>query len=110
MAFPSISVGKRKKFFYQLVRKGARAREYEDALRWLVSLEVVAKISRCTKPALPLSSYEDLSTFKLYLVDVALLRRLAQLDITSFLHPSRLFTECKGAFTENYILQALFAL
>jgi len=106
-SLPSQLAKENKKFFYQLVRKGARAREYEDALRWLVSSEVVAKISRCTKPALPLSAYEDLSTFKLYPVDVALLRRLAQLDISSFLHPSRLFTEFKGAFTENYILQAL---
>ncbi|MPM64845.1 hypothetical protein SDC9_111736 [bioreactor metagenome] len=91
------------------MKQGARAREYEDALHWLVSAEVVTKVPRCTKPALPLSAYEDLSAFKVYAADVALLRRLAQLDISSFLHPTQLFTEFKGAFVENYILQALTA-
>jgi len=108
-SLPSQLAKENKKFFYQLVRQGARAREYEDALHWLVSSEVVTKVSRCTKPSQPLSAYEDLSTFKLYLADVALLRRLAQLDNSSFLHPSRLFTEFKGAFTETYILQSLSA-
>lgn len=109
-SLPSQLAKENKKFFYNLVRKGARAREYEDALHWLISSEVVTKVSRCAKPALPLSAYEDLSTFKLYTADVALLRRLAQLDIAAFLNPSRLFTEFKGAFAETYILQSLSAL
>jgi predicted AAA+ superfamily ATPase len=108
-SIPSQLAKENKKFFYQLVREGARAREYEDALHWLVSSDVVTKVSRCTKPALPLSAYEDLSAFKLYTADVALLRRLAQLDNSAFLHSSRLFTEFKGAFTETYILQSLSA-
>jgi uncharacterized protein len=108
-SLPSQLAKENKKFFYQLVRQGARAREYEDALQWLVSSEVVSKVPCCTKPALPLSAYEELSTFKLYPADVALLRRLAQLDNSAFLHPSRLFTEFKGAFTETYILQSLSA-
>jgi len=108
-SLPSQLAKENKKFFYQLVRQGARAREYEDALHWLVSSEVVTKVSRCTKPSQPLSAYEDLSAFKLYVADVALLRRLAQLDNSSFLHQSQLFTEFKGAFTETYILQSLSA-
>ena len=108
-SLPSQLARENKKFLYQLVKQGARAREYEDALHWLVSAEVVTKVPRCTKPALPLSAYEDLSAFKVYAADVALLRRLAQLDISSFLHPTQLFTEFKGAFVENYILQALTA-
>lgn len=72
-SLPSQLAKENKKFFYQLVRKGAR--EYEDALQWLVSSQVVTKVSRCTKPALPLS------VFKLYPADVALLRRLVNLII-----------------------------
>lgn len=106
-SLPSQLAKENKKFFYQLVRQGARAREYEDALQWLVSSEVLLKVSRCSKPALPLSAYEDLSTFKLYLADIALLRRLAQLDSSAFLQQSRLFTEFKGAFAESYVLQSL---
>ena len=108
-SLPSQLAKENKKFFYQLVREGARAREYEDGVRWLVSSEVIAKVSRCTKPALPLSAYENLSAFKLYPCDVGLLRRLSQLDTSAFLHPSRLFTEFKGAFAETYILQSLSA-
>ena len=109
-SLPSQLAKENKKFFYNLVRGGARAREYEDALHWLVASNVVTKVSRCTKPALPLSAYEDLSAFKLYTADVAMLRRLAQLDSSIFFHPSRLFTEFKGAFAETYILQSLSAL
>ncbi|MFA5468048.1 MAG: DUF4143 domain-containing protein [Sphaerochaetaceae bacterium] len=108
-SLPSQLAKENKKFFYKLVRGGARAREYEDALYWLVSSEVVTQVSRCTKPALPLSAYEDLFAFKLYTADVALLRRLAQLDSSAFFHPSRLFTEFEGAFAETYILQSLSA-
>ena len=108
-SLPSQLAKENKKFLYQLVREGARAREYEDAVRWLVSSEVITKVSRCTKPALPLSAYDDLGAFKLYPCDVGLLRRLSGLDTSTFLHPSRLFTEFKGAFAETYILQSLSA-
>jgi predicted AAA+ superfamily ATPase len=70
-----------KKFLYQAVRQGARSREYEDALLWLSHAGLVHRIFRITKPGLPLSAYDDLSAFKLYLIDVGLLRRL------SFLNP-----------------------
>lgn len=96
-----------KKFIYKAVKQGARAREYEDALQWLVNARLVHKIYRSTAPGLPIAAYDDLSAFKIYLVDVGLLRRLAQLAPTAFGEGNRLFTEFKGALTENYVLQTL---
>ena len=90
-----------------MVKEGARAREYEDALQWLVEANLAYKIFRCSKPALPLSAYDDLSAFKLYLLDVGLLRRLAQLAPSAFAEGNRLFVEFKGALSENYVLQSL---
>jgi uncharacterized protein len=59
------------------------------------------------KPSLPLSAYDDLTAFKIYLPDVGLLRRLSLLDPIAILEGNRLFTEFKGALTENYILASL---
>lgn len=98
-----------KKFMYQSVRAGARAREYEDALLWLSHAGLVHRISRISKPGLPLSSYDDLTSFKLYLIDVGLLRRLSLLDPLAIGEGHRLFTEFKGALSENYVLQHLIA-
>lgn len=98
---------KNKKFLYKVIKDGARAREYEDALQWLVDARLVHKIYRSSSPGLPISAYDDLSAFKIYLVDVGLLRRLAMLAPTAFGEGNRLFTEFKGALTENYVLQTL---
>jgi uncharacterized protein len=106
-SIPSQLARENKKFLYQTVKTGARAREYEDALLWLVQAGLVHKINRCNQPHLPLSAYDDLSSFKIYLLDVGLLRRLAQLDPITFTEGNRLFVEFKGALTENYILQSL---
>ena len=98
MEVHTVPVGKRnKKFIYKVVKEGARAREYEDALQWLVDARLVHKIYRSTAPGLPVAAYDDLSAFKIYLVDVGLLRRLAQLAPTAFGEGNRLFTEFKGA-------------
>ena len=83
------------------------AREYENALQWLVDARLVYKIYRSSAPGLPVAAYDDLSAFKIYLVDVGLLRRLAQLAPTAFGEGNRLFTEFKGALTENFVLQTL---
>lgn len=96
-----------KKFLYSAVKEGARAREYEDALTWLCNAGMTYKIYRNTKPGLPLSAYDDLTAFKLYTVDTGLLRRLALLDPVAFNEGIRLFTEFRGALTENFILQGL---
>ncbi len=106
-SIPSQLARENKKFVYKVVKEGARAREYEDALQWLVDANLVKKIYRSTAPGLPISAYDDLSAFKLYLCDVGLLRRLALLAPTAFREGNRLFTEFKGALTENYVLEAL---
>lgn len=106
-SIPSQLARENRKFVYKVVKEGARAREYEDALQWLVDANLVKKIYRSTAPGLPISAYDDLSAFKLYLCDVGLLRRLAFLAPTAFGEGNRLFTEFKGALTENYVLEAL---
>ena len=102
-SIPSQLARASKKFIYKVVKEGARAREYEDALQWLVDARLVHKIYHSSAPGLPVAAYDDLSAFKIYLVDVGLLRRLAQLAPTAFGEGNRLFTEFKGALTENYI-------
>lgn len=106
-SLPSQLARENKKFLYRAVKEGARAREYEDALQWLVEARLVHKIYRSSKPGLPMSAYDDLSAFKIYLVDVGILRRLAQLAPSAFGEGNRLFVEFKGALTENYVLQTL---
>lgn len=96
-----------KKFIYQIVKTGARAREYEDALLWLVQAGLVQRVYLCKKPGTPISAYDDLTAFKLYVHDVGILRKLAQLDATAMTTQNSLYTEFKGSLTENYILQSL---
>ncbi|MDO6433977.1 ATP-binding protein [Flavitalea sp. BT771] len=108
-SIPSQLARDNKKFLYQAVKPGARSREYEDALLWLSHAGLVHRIFRISKPGLPLSAYDDLSAFKLYLLDVGLLRRLSFLDPIAIREGNRLFTEFKGALSENYILQHLIA-
>lgn len=106
-SIPSQLARENKKFIYKVVKEGARAREYEDALQWLVDANLALKVYRSSAPGLPLSAYDDLSAFKLYLVDVGLLRRLALLAPSAFSEGNRLFLEFKGALSENYVLQAI---
>lgn len=106
-SLPSQLSRENKKFLYQTVKTGARAREYEDALNWLGNAGLVSKIFASSKPALPLSAYDDLSAFKVYMMDVGLLRRLSQLDPSVYTEGNRLLTEFKGALAENFILSGL---
>ncbi|MDP2237170.1 MAG: ATP-binding protein [Bacteroidales bacterium] len=106
-SLPSQLARENKKFVYQLVRTGARAREYEDAIQWLVRSGLVHRVTLSTKPGIPLVAYDDLSVFKLYALDVGIMRRMARLAPTAFAEGNRLFTEFKGAIVENYILQSL---
>lgn len=96
-----------KKFLYQTIKEGARAREYEDAINWLNNANNVFKVYNVNKPNLPLCAYNDLSSFKLYLSDVGLLRRMTNLDGGIIASGNRLFEEFKGALTENYVLEQL---
>ena len=106
-SIPSQLARENKKFLYKVVKEGARAREYENALQWLVDARLVHKIYRSSTPGLPMSACDDLSAFKIYLADVGILRRLAQLAPTAFTEGNRLFTEFKGSLTENFVLQTL---
>ncbi len=108
-SIPSQLARENKKFLYKVVKEGARAREYEDAMQWLVDAELIYKVFRSTAPRLPIASYDDLSAFKIYLADVGLLRRMSQLSPSTFAEGNRLFTEFKGSLSENYVLQALSA-
>lgn len=96
-----------KKFLYQTIKEGARAREYENALNWLNDANLIYKVYNVTKTDFPLKAYNDLSCFKIYMNDVGLLRRMANLDSKIVVEGNRLFEEFKGAFTENYVLNML---
>ena len=104
---PSQLSKENKKFLYSVVKEGARAREYENALNWLHAADLLQKIFRSNKPGLPISAYDDLNAFKIYLNDVGLLRKHSHLAITAFAEENRLFTEFKGALTENFVLQSI---
>lgn len=106
-SLPSQLSRENKKFIYKVVKEGARAREYEDALQWLVNANLVSKVYRISAPRIPLSAYDDLSAFKIYMADVGILNRLSLLSPKVFGEGNRLFTEFKGALTENFILQSL---
>ncbi|MDO4368754.1 MAG: AAA family ATPase [Bacteroidales bacterium] len=108
-SLPSQLAKENRKFVYQLVRPGARAREYEDALIWLQNAGLIHKVSLCQTPQIPLKSYEDLSIFKIYCLDIGLLRVLSELSPDVYLMDSPTFKEYKGALAENYILQSLLA-
>ena len=109
-SLPSQLARENKKFLYSLIKQGARAREYENALNWLKNADIVKKVSRITKPNLPLKSYEDLSSYKIYMLDVGLLRKHSNLDSSIFKSYTALFTEFKGSLTENYTLQSLLSV
>lgn len=106
-SIPSQLAKENKKFLYQVIKEGARAREYENALNWLNDANLIYKIYNITKPDFPLKAYHDLSSFKIYMNDVGLLRKMANLDSKIVIEGDRLFEEFKGAFTENYVLTML---
>ena len=104
---PSQLAKENKKFLYQVVKEGARAREYENALNWLNDANLIYKIYNVTKTDFPLKAYNDLSAFKIYMNDVGLLRKMSNLDSKIVVEGDKLFEEFKGAFTENYVLNML---
>lgn len=109
-SIPSQLTKESKKFIYGLVKEGARAKNYEMALLWLTDCGLVHKVPRVTAPSLPLKAYEDLKSFKLFLLDVGLLSCMTRLDQETLLNGNELFKEFKGALTEQYVLQQLKTL
>jgi len=98
-----------KKFIFSAIKKSARARDYEDALQWLIDAGLVYRVSQISAPKVPLSSYGDHEAFKVYLLDIGLLGAMCRLPARVLVEGSQLFVEFKGAFTENYVAQALEA-
>ena len=99
-----------KKFIYGAVRKGGRAKDFEIAIQWLVDAGIVYKVNRIKEPKLPLSFYEDFDAFKLFLLDCGLLACMSDAPSDQILVGNNAFTEFKGAFTEQYVLQQLKAI
>lgn len=109
-SLPSQLAKENRKFVYKVVKPGARAKDYEDALLWLEDAGMIYRINNITRPLFPLSAYEDLSAFKLYACDCGLLRRLAKLPSSIIVSPTANYTEFKGAMAENGILQSLMPI
>jgi predicted AAA+ superfamily ATPase len=106
-SIPSQLAKENKKFIYGLVREGARAKDYETAIMWLSDCGLVHKVSRVNGAGIPLRAYEDLKAFKLFVLDVGLLGCMAGLRQHTLLDGNGLFTEFKGALTEQYVCQQL---
>ena len=96
-----------KKFIFGLLKKGARAKEFETALTWLEESGLISKIYRIKKPGFPMRSYADSSAFKVFFVDIGLLGALSELEPKVILQGNAVFKEFKGALTEQYVFQQL---
>jgi len=97
------------KFVYGLVRQGARAKDLESAIDWLADAGMIHRVNRVGTPRLPLTAYEDQQAFKLFHLDIGLLGAMSGLDEQTLIEPNRLFTEFRGALTEQLVLQELVA-
>lgn len=106
-SIPAQLAKENKKFIFGQLRHGARAKDFELAMEWLRDCGLIQKISRVSKPGLPLKAYEDFSAFKVYLLDVGILGAMVDLDARSILEGNRLFTEFKGSLTEQFVMQEL---
>ena len=108
-AIPMQLAKENKKFFFGKIKKGARLKDFEIAIEWLLDCGLITKVNRVNKPAVPLKAYIDFATFKLFLLDVGLLGAMSDLDAESILEGSDIFVEFKGALTEQFVLQELVA-
>lgn len=106
-SIPAQLAKENRKFIYGIIKEGARAKDYELALSWLVDCGLVHKICRATKPAIPLKAYEDRSAFKLFLADIGLLAAMGDIDAKTLVGGNSIFSEFKGALTEQFVLQQL---
>ncbi len=109
-SIPSQLARDNKKFVYGAVKKGARANDFEIAIQWLIDAGLVHKVSRIKKASIPLSFYEDMSAFKLFVLDCGLLGAMSQTPPEQILIGNNVFEEYKGAFSENFVLQQLLCL
>ena len=106
-SIPAQLAKENKKFIYGLIKEGARAKDYELALSWLIDCGLLYKIDRVNKPNIPLIAYQDTSAFKLYILDVGILGAMTRIDERILLEGNEIFTEFKGSFTEQFVLTEL---
>lgn len=106
-SIPSQLAKENKKFIYGAIKEGARAKDFELAIEWLKDAGLVHKVNRCKKALLPLKAYEDFSTFKMFLSDIGLMAAMSNVPAQSILDGNALFSDFKGALTEQYVLQQL---
>jgi len=106
-SIPSQLAKENKKFVYGVIREGARAKDFELAIQWLTDCGLLLKSHRVSKPSIPLAAYQDISVFKLFLHDVGLLGAMAGLNVRTIIEGDEIFTEFKGALTEQYVMQQL---
>lgn len=109
-SIPSQLAKENKKFVYSAIKKGGRAKEFENAIQWLMDAGLIYKVLRVTKIEKPLKFYEDFAAFKLFVVDLGLLGAMVQVSAKDVLVNNKAFTEYKGSFTEQYVLQELVTL
>jgi predicted AAA+ superfamily ATPase len=106
-SIPAQLAKENRKFIYGIIKEGSRAKDYESAISWLIDCGQLHKACRITKPALPLKAYEDRSAFKLFLVDIGLLAAMGDIDAKTLLQGNAIFSEFKGALTEQFVYQQL---
>jgi predicted AAA+ superfamily ATPase len=106
-SIPAQLAKENKKFIYGVIKEGARAKEFEVAIQWLVDSGLLHKIYAVSKPALPLVAYQELSAFKLYNNDIGLLGAMSKLNAKTLIEGNAVFTEFKGALTEQFVFQQL---
>lgn len=108
-SLPSQLFKENKKFIYGSLKQGARAKEFELAIQWLVDAGLVYKVSLCKQIKLPLKIYEDISAFKLYTFDVGLLGAMVDTEAKQVLLKNNVFTEYKGGMTEQFVLTEMIS-
>lgn len=106
-SLPSQLAKENKKFIYGVIKTGARAAEYELAIQWLIDAGIVHKVNRIKEAKMPLKFYEDISAFKLFLLDMGLFACMCDVPASEMLVGNNVFVEYKGVFAEQYVLQQL---
>lgn len=109
-SLPAQLAKENKKFIYGAIRKGSRAKDFELAIQWLLDAGIIYKVNRIKEPKIPLKFYEDFDAFKLFLLDCGLLSCMSDAPIDQMLVGDNVFTEFKGMFTEQYVMQQLKAI
>ena len=106
-SIPAQLAKENKKFIFGVIREGARAKDFELAIQWLIDGGLILKSNRVSKPGMPLIAYQDLSVYKLFLHDVGLLGAMAGLNVRTLIEGDKVFTEFKGALAEQFVMQQL---